>query len=155
MANRPASERGGVQQRRKRQREDENEESGVAKYLVEEAVWGHLSAPAVQRIASLANLDVCRAVDSRNPAYTYDSLRLLSGMGGSGEYPNHMWTELKGMLSNSKFLCRTVISMPMKILGTRGRFRQVQQSINDPHVMLADIYEHYPEASLLFVASHL
>jgi hypothetical protein len=151
MAGRCAKDRGGVQQKNKRCREEDGAESGLAQYLVEETVWGHLSAPAIQRVAALADADVTRALASRTPGFRYDSLQRLASLGSSGIYPNHMWAELETMLSPSKFLCRATIDMPMKVQGARAGFAHFKQSINDPHVMFADIYENYQEAAVEYV----
>ena len=88
MAGRCAKDRGGVQQKNKRCREEDGAESGLAQYLVEETVWGHLSAPAIQRVAALADADVTRALASRTPGFRYDSLQRLASLGSSGIYPN-------------------------------------------------------------------
>ena len=53
-----ATQHGGVQMRLKRARVAANPESSLAQYLIEEAVWGHMMMPMVQKIARLAHQDV-------------------------------------------------------------------------------------------------
>ena len=82
--------RGGVQQRLKRALEEVTCESQCAHYLIEEAVWGHLSMPVVQTIAAFVRNDVEAAMKRQDPTFQFESLRRRSPLGTNGSHVNHM-----------------------------------------------------------------
>ena len=137
---------GGLQMRLKKARVAANPESGLAQYLIEEAVWGHMMMPMVQKIARLAHQDVLAALALGDPCFKFDALEKLGKLGDAGNYVNHMWTELETMLTPSRFQCTSDILMPMRINGPPGSFAHFKQEINHPHEIFADIFHEYGEA---------
>ena len=143
------SSRGGLHARLARTQAAEGPRpltSELAVLLVQEALWGHISPPLLQKICAAASSDVKCAVLARNPAFHFDELDRLGGLGSEGEHVNNIWKEFKTILEPSQFHANETFSCPMKKIAARNGYVTSSQPINDPHAMLADIWKYYPEA---------
>ena len=137
--------RGGLQQRMAKAQAEEHKESGAAKFLVQEAVWGHIQMPFIQKLCALICEDVAAAAASKDKTFRYESLIKLAGIGTNGKYSCHMWTEFESLLTPSSFSCKSTFRCPM-LRPNKKAFSYVDQPINDPHAMLSEIFNFYPEA---------
>ena len=131
---------GGVQRggRRQRQREEEPDAeniSALARWLLQQWGWGKLSAPVVQVIANLANLDLQTAMASGRGIPRLERLARISGH--RSEVAN-MGRDL-------------VRSLPPKQLVTQQfemRFARGEDEMQElllPHVAFAQLHAHYPQ----------
>ena len=119
-------------------------ESALAKALLADTVWGTISPQQLQRYCKLADEDLKNAVAAGDPNFFYHSLRKLGGLGTSGQHPNQVYQQMKTLLEPAKFHDLGNFQPPMKRLRGPGAF-PVEQHINDPHAMFAQIFEHYPQ----------
>lgn len=78
--------RGGIQQRLQSSREEENKSSAVARYLLEQYAWGHMSAQQVQHIASLVLTDLGQL----GSTVSFPDLITLAKLGTHGQHQNNV-----------------------------------------------------------------
>ncbi|CAE7201833.1 unnamed protein product [Symbiodinium sp. CCMP2592] len=125
----------GLRQRLQRSREEKNQTSDLAAYLVEECLWGSMSPQQVQKIAALSCRDAARA---RETGDMPGELETLAKLGASGLYPNKCWADLTRQLAPS-------IKVPPAVLHkvpTKAGLDTLPVLM--PHELLASIYDTFP-----------
>lgn len=104
--------RGGIHQRLAAAALQEESNSAVAEYLLNEFAWGRMSPQQMQSIAALAMQDVEKAVEGK----LLRDLKFLPKIGNEGRYPNNMYRDLMRMVDSRYNLCpMTTLEIPSKM----------------------------------------
>lgn len=136
-ARQPSLPPGGFQQKRRWSSDGppaEASEEHLATLLVRKWAWGDLSTPAIQEIAAAAVADGASS----------KQIVILAGLGSSGRFPNHMYSELMTKLKpcvirNSLAEFSLCLRRPPKAI------IQVSQPMLLPHVLFATLYHNHRE----------
>lgn len=109
--------------------------SALASYLVEQWSWGHMSAPQIQKIASLAEAD----------GVAKDDIKVLSALGTHGRHPKNCHPELLRRL-NPQALLGAIAQVELPMKSPRAGWVRVQQDFVLPHQFFAALFESHPKA---------
>ena len=71
--------------------------SALVAYLMQQMLWGHMSAPSVQKIAKLARDDMMDFIAVDNTSMP--DLDFLAGCGTEGEHPRHIYRDIMDRIS--------------------------------------------------------
>ena len=110
-------------------------DSQLANWLIEQWAWGKLSPQQVQIIASLANADIHKALETKNPL---QNLEKLGTLGGPSRKSGNMHRDLVAKLAHNPLQLQ-LFGIPLAHHGV------VDQHLMLPHVLFASIYHHYPK----------
>ena len=134
-------QRGGVHQRAQAAA-GEAVQCALVQFLLEQWAWGWMSPQTVQSIASKAKEDIDRMNDGQLVDFT--SLSVLASIGDHGNYSNNCNRDLQNIIQGVHISEPSSFSLPSKTKPD-GSFETEDQHMFLPHVVFANLYEHYPE----------
>ena len=127
--------RGGIHQRLATAAQQEESNSAVAEYLLNEFAWGRMSPQQMQSIAALAMQDVEKAVEGK----LLRDLRFLSKIGNEGRHPNNMYRDVMRMVDSRYNLC------PMTTLEIPSKMGETMANLLMPHELFAFMHAKHPD----------
>ena len=137
---------GGTQQRMKRLRENTTpQDSELVRELLRDVVWGVISPQMFQKYCKLAAADVQVAVNTRDPAFRFADLEKFGGLDDGGNYPNNVWEDFVTAVKPPHFHDPGYFRPPMGGTKSTDQVRHVSQKINDPHALVAQMFEFYQQ----------
>jgi len=112
-----------------------SQRSALATLLVEQWSWGHLSCPAIQRIAAAAKLDF-----ENQGSPVPSEIEKIASIGSSGLLANHMHRDLTKHRIADPVLKPALSDIALWIRQSFLRSEHVTQKILLPHELFAQLY---------------
>ena len=113
--------------------------SALARYLVQQCMWGLMSPQQVQEIASLAESDIQNFGPSEGTSW---ELARLAHIGAMGTRPQNCWRDLTRTVSPSSLPVGKTLTLPTQT-PTPGVYKDLKFDILLPHEFVSALYANY------------
>jgi hypothetical protein len=135
---------GSAQAAKARAKQQQKSSSALVFYLLQCFAWGEMPAVQVQKIAQLTHQDLQKSKEDESEDIEHDIAKLAK-LGDGGRYPNHVYSELLGVVDHGKLPTAKSVPIPISNKSHRDGWENQPLKFVFPHELFASLYHDYPD----------